>query len=193
MASTIIVTAGTEHLVTVALNGNTLYQTEVRVRSSQKLEIEVPETENPSDETTVEGPVAADDSPAETTEDHSAAPPLVSGKKNRLKPMGIAFTALGGALLIGGGITGIVAISKQKELDENCIDGVCYGGGTQEIEDSRNRLEVATDVLLGSGLAFAVTGVILLIAGKKKSERQTARIVPSVSMHGAGFMAEGRF
>ena len=65
----------------------------------------------------------------------------------------------GAALMLGGVATGVMASSKQKELDDKCKDGVC-DPKLQATADSGKTLALVTDVLLIGGGAALATGVV---------------------------------
>jgi tetratricopeptide (TPR) repeat protein len=79
-----------------------------------------------------------------------------------------------GALMMAGSIpTGIMARSKQKELDDKCPDKMC-DASLQATADSGKMLSYVTDGLLFGGAAVAVTGVVLLFVKKPKADDAAA-------------------
>ena len=110
---------------------------------------------------------------------------------NRLKAMriwGWSSIATGGALMLAGSIAGSLAMSKEKELEDNCTDAGCYSG-EYDLLDSRNRIARASTVLLVTGAAVAITGTILLIVVKKKKETPHMTMIPTFT----GVLVSGRF
>lgn len=83
------------------------------------------------------------------------------------------WTSLGvsGALLIGGGITGSVALAKNVEAKDACQGGVCYEAD-YHLLDTRNNLATASTVLFLSAGAIAATSAVLLIVGAKKESKK---------------------
>lgn len=86
---------------------------------------------------------------------------------------------VGAALMAGGGVMGMMAINKEKELD--CADsGACAPSEEETLKSARTNATVST-VLFGVGGAAVVTGVVLLITGKSSSESKTATTEPHIS------------
>jgi hypothetical protein len=100
---------------------------------------------------------------------------------------GLVVAGLGGATLIAGGVTGVLALSKKpdarRSLPASCIDGRCPRAQQQAVEEATapgRRLAIATDVLLISGAVIALTGagLLLLVPG------EPAKVSASVSPRG---------
>lgn len=130
-------------------------------------------------------PVAAEPAPA-------TAPPAAAPSGPNRTPAYIAF-GLGGVGLLVGGITGIVAMSKESSLE--CPDHHCPPSQHDKL-DSANAMATLSTVGFGVGIAGAAIGTVLLLTtGKSQAEtppataKWTAR--PFVSGHVAGL--EGRF
>lgn len=68
----------------------------------------------------------------------------------------------GGALVVAGTVTGIMALSLDGQLSKDCWDGHCPGSKQDDV-DRLDRLTLATNVLLGLGLAGAATGAVMLL------------------------------
>lgn len=69
----------------------------------------------------------------------------------------------GGAMLIGSAITGMLSYMDENELNDNCdSDGLCPDN-LKATKERGEALQVASFVLLGTGVAAAATGVILLL------------------------------
>lgn len=130
-----------------------------------------------------------------------AAPsePAPERKKSPLMAWGWGTAGIGAALLVAGGVTGGVAMSKDGELADACPGATCADESDLDLEKSRDALALATDVLLPAGGAFLVTGAVLLIVGWKRSSggaeqlADATRFLPYAGDGGAGLIIEGRF
>jgi hypothetical protein len=83
----------------------------------------------------------------------------------------------GAALMVGGAITGLLALKTKSDLDSACPEGGCPPGSGFESDVSRGKtLALMTDVLMITGAVALGTGVALLFLMKgNKKEQQTAR------------------
>jgi len=88
--------------------------------------------------------------------------------------------AAGGALMAASIPTGVLANNKAKELERECVNGLC-DPGAKATRDSGHTMAVVTDVLLFTGAAVAVTGAVLMILKRPKEARESARLQPSVA------------
>lgn len=111
----------------------------------------------------------------------------------------IATWAVGGAgvgLLAGSLIAGLIANSRYGTLKSGCAtDGTCNVAtlpNAQSLIDGVHSAGLASDVLLGVGLAAVVGGVILFfVEGRHPAERHAAwRLAPSLGARGAGLAFE---
>ncbi len=100
---------------------------------------------------------------------------------------GIALMSVGGAALIGGGITGWLALSADSDLSD-CRDKPTCNRTSKEsdlADDVRTRALV-TDILLGTGVAAAVTGVLLYcLSGDDEPSGQNVGFFPMNGGFGA--------
>jgi tetratricopeptide (TPR) repeat protein len=72
---------------------------------------------------------------------------------------------VGGALVIGGVVTGLMASSKHSELEDKCMDNRC-DPSLQSLADEGETLALTADILLLSGIAAAATGGVLWFLGR---------------------------
>jgi hypothetical protein len=175
-----MVAAGLEHQIRIELDGATILERSVRVSSGKRIKVEVSvesETESASEDTTA---------PEEAT--HKSA----DEKRNPLVVGGWVSLISGAALLVGGGITGGMVLSLDSDLDGSCPGGVCSESERQDVE-RMDALALTTDILIGVGAAAAVTGVVLLIVGKKKEANKEVAVKPLVGTGFRGLGIEGRF
>lgn len=115
-------------------------------------------------------------------------------------PVGWAVGGAGAAMLIAGGVTGILAMRAESDLLDRCPDRRCPGD--QDLNDVRadadrgRALALSTDILLGAGVATLATGVVLLFVLPRDERRANeAGVTPVVGCDGAGCVAGaiGRF
>ncbi len=75
-----------------------------------------------------------------------------------------ALIGVGGAMVIGGVVTGLMTQSKIDEVEDGCPDEMCPAGfGLEGRVDDIDKLALVTDVLLFGGVAVAGVGAVLLI------------------------------
>lgn len=77
----------------------------------------------------------------------------------------------GGALIVGGVVTGLLQMSAESELEDNCSGFVCASDQSDNVDSAQN-LALVTDILWISGVAVAGTGVVLALTGVLDSERE---------------------
>ena len=82
---------------------------------------------------------------------------------------------VGGAMMVGGVVTGLMASSKHGELEEQCPDSPC-DPSLQDLADEGQTLALTADILLFGGLAVAATGGMLwfLDRGSARSDEPVA-------------------
>lgn len=126
---------------------------------------------------------------------NGALGPGAEGDANQTKPdetksstnwFGWTTVGVGTALLVGGGVTGYLALSKEGDL--NCSkDGTCPSSEEGTLDAAR-RDAMISSILFGVGGAVTVTGVVLLLTGGSKKD-QTARgasVEPTVGVGSLG-------
>jgi hypothetical protein len=100
----------------------------------------------------------------------AAAP---SAPKHSPVPMYVAF-GVGGAGILLGGITGVMASSKHSQLSANCHpDGGCPASESNNLS-SYHTLGTVSDVGFGVGIPAAAVGVVLWFLNRKNSEAPPA-------------------
>jgi hypothetical protein len=167
----IAVDAGVEHRVLAMKNNVAVLNRVVRVSGGQTLVVEA-ESGAPAE---IEEPTPAPE---------AVAKPGAPGPNPRAV-WGWTAVGVGAAAVIAGAVTGSLALSKNSDIKDNCTGGNCLPAWHDEV-DKRDRLALATDVLLPTGAAVAVVGVLLLTVFK--GEEQAA-----VTASRDGFMIGGRF
>jgi tetratricopeptide (TPR) repeat protein len=100
---------------------------------------------------------------------------------------GIGVTGAGGAMVLAGGIVGIVGLARRSAVLDRC-DGTACPEDARADADQLKRLGRAADALLWPGLALTAVGTILLI---KLDARDDGRISASCGLGGCELV--GRF
>jgi uncharacterized membrane protein len=91
---------------------------------------------------------------------------------------GVAVGAGGLAVLVGSLGTGLGAHAIHNDLVATCPGGVCVESQRSQV-DQGNALAIASDVLLGVGLAATVAGAIMLVVQSRHPAAKRAALVPS--------------
>jgi hypothetical protein len=92
-------------------------------------------------------------------ETHTSPPPSTGGD---ISPVGPVLLAVGGAAIVAGIVTGVVALSEGDQLRADCGGAVCPESERSRIADV-NILSGATDALLFGGAAVAAVGLVLTL------------------------------
>ncbi len=92
---------------------------------------------------------------------------------------------VGGALLAGGGITGLLALGKKSALEDSCPSGACPRS-EQETLDSANSLATLSTVLFGAGGAIGIAGLVLLLTDDAPDEHAEAPEPTTQAFFGPG-------
>jgi tetratricopeptide (TPR) repeat protein len=83
----------------------------------------------------------------------------------------VVIGSAGAAMMVGSIATGLMANSKQKELDDKCVNGTC-DPSLKSTADSGKTLALVTDILLIGGGAVLATGAVLFFVKKPKASEQ---------------------
>jgi len=145
----------------------------------------------PVAETPPPGPPPAAPPPA----DQGAQPKKGSG----LRTVGFVALGVGGAAIIGGVITGLMAKSAESSATGQCESKVCPTAAASDF-DSASSLATVTNVLFIGGGVLAAAGVTLVIVGgkgggepAKPASLRRLELAPAVAADGAGLFARGSF
>jgi hypothetical protein len=106
-----------------------------------------------------------------------AAPP------SRQKMYGWIGLGVGGAGIVIGGITGLVAMGRHGSLESDCPNGKCPPAGQDTIDGFRSMATVSTVSFVVGGLAAAAGGALLLTA---PGPAQTGQVRPYVGLGSVG-------
>jgi hypothetical protein len=137
-----------------------------------------------------------DEEGTEVVSEETPAPdqPTSESPPKALKTVGWLTLGLGGGALVGGVITGAMALSKNSEIEDACGGTVCPPGEDSSLEDDRDRMALMTDILLPVGSVLAATGITLLIINSvKEKESSSAKLQPVVGPGVAGLTLQGSF
>lgn len=121
-----------------------------------------------------------------------------SGGGSPLRTVGFVTAGVGGAALVGGVITGIMAKGKSSDATKQCTGKVCPTAAAKDF-DSASSLATVTDVLLIGGAVLAAAGVTLVLVGGHSgapAERASVprlELTPAVADNGGGLFARGSF
>ena len=144
-----------EHLITARRAGFTDVQRTVRVTAGATESVAF-SFEAPRPTVTVEAP-----------------PPVMTRTVVHPSPMrtvGFALAGVGGAALIGGIITGVMASGAYSDLETRCPGGVCSNQADLNRRSDVDTLAGATNGLLIGGGVLAVAGVVMILVGRPRTE-----------------------
>lgn len=133
--------------------------------------------------------------PSATTEAPPPAP-------NTMRTVGFVGAGVGGAMVIGGLVTGLMAKSKESSVKDACVDSPSGGKlcpqSKQGDLDSAKSLATLTNVLMIGGVVVAGAGVTLIVMNPNKEGTAAAfaptlKLSPSPLPAGGGLVAHGSF
>jgi hypothetical protein len=105
-------------------------------------------------------------------------------KGSTQKTLGYVALGVGGAGLVVGSITGLMAISRHGDLQTHCQDGQCPETEQKTLDNYRTFSTVSTIGFIVAG-AGAIGGMTLLLTTPQPREGH-AQVVPYISPSGAG-------
>lgn len=116
-------------------------------------------------------------------------------RSSPLRTAGFVAVGVGGAAIIGGVVTGLMAKGKQSDLEGACPDKSHCPTSNQSTADSAKSLATITNVLWIGGAVLAAGGVGLIVVGKPvDSEPAARRVVVAPGGPGVfGITAAGSF
>lgn len=158
------VVAPGDHLVTARRAGFNDVQRQVRVEAGRSASVPVVFE-------AASAPVATPTQPPEQTP--TPMPVLqtrVVERPNPVRTVGAVLAGVGGAALIGGIITGVMASSSYSELETACPNGVCRTQADLDLRNNVDTLAGATNGLLIGGGVLAAAGVVMIIVGRPRTE-----------------------
>jgi hypothetical protein len=101
----------------------------------------------------------------------------------RWQKVGIGTAALGGAALVGGAVSGVLAADRSRQLEERCNGGAgCeFDTAARELESSGKRLERWQWFLLGSGAAAVAGGALMYFLAPREPVRVGLAVEPGLT------------
>ncbi|MBN2525171.1 MAG: tetratricopeptide repeat protein [Deltaproteobacteria bacterium] len=186
-----------EHAVRLKNGGDIVFETTINITQRQTVDVARIE-EKPKAEMSKSGPIPV----LQDKDTQLNAPPEILNTnsprpgRSPLKTTGIITTAIGGALLATAIVTGRLAVSKGNKMETNCPDKDLCSDKYENTYDTGKSLAKATNILLITGGAITLTGVILTIAGHKraKSDKLTkVNTLPVLGSNMAGVSIQGSF
>ena len=161
---------------------------------SSRLEFTQERMEREAENAESDAPRASEeDFPTPIVEPQQTETPEEPSSESSSTPIaGIVITALGGAALGTSLALGFVARSKYTDLEDKCPTGVC-DASLEADADSMRTFALTADILLGVGLAAAVTGLVLILTGGggDDDEDEDDSVAATCGLNGC--MVSGRF
>lgn len=115
-----------------------------------------------------QAPAPAEPAPVEAAPAATAAEGGGTQAKDASKPSLVPYVLIGvgGALVVGGVVTGIIANGKVSDIEDHCPGDRCLPGyDLASARDDARVVVTLTDVLLASGIVAGGVGAVLLIVG----------------------------
>jgi hypothetical protein len=190
------VSAGVDHVVQIRLGAEVLANRTVSVGGRENLVVKVGASADAAEPPAAELPPPAPEpapAPAEPAE------PAPAAGASALAIAGWATLGVGAAAAIAGAITGGVALSRNKELDQECNDADgCPAAEHADALDGRDALATTSTVTFAVGIAAAAAGVVMLVVdrrrGPERPAEQAAVALAPIAAPGLGGVAlQGRF
>ena len=100
---------------------------------------------------------------------------------------------VGGALLIGAGVTGFMALGAQSDLEEKCPDRKDCAPNMKSTRSRAKTLGIVTDVLWIGGALAAGAGLIWILAGGDGEEGAGIETAAVIGPAGSGVVVRGTF
>ena len=134
---------------------------------------------------------AAEEKPDEGEGEIEPLPP-VEKKKGKMTGYWVVY-AVSGALLLAGGVTGVMALLEVNKANDNaCL--TCETDKYNDHADAAETYAIVTDVLIPTGaVGLVITTIILGVKKPWKEKKKTATITPFMSGDGGGLMLNGHF
>ena len=120
-----------------------------------------------------------------------AALPLKDSKPRNRTPAYVAL-GVGGAGVVVGAITGLLALQKRSDLNGMCDGSACPRSAESSL-NSYHSLGLVSGIGFGVGLAGAATGVVLLSVGSKGDAKRASAHGLQLQMGPEGFRFRGDF
>lgn len=112
----------------------------------------------------------------------TAAGPVDAGTQGSDKTLAYVLWGVGGAGLLTGTVTGVMAMGKKGTLDDECNTPSTCPEGQQSTIDSANTLALVSTIGFGIGIAGAAAGTVLFFTG---NDSGAAAALPKFTAFGA--------
>jgi hypothetical protein len=99
-------------------------------------------------------------------------------RPNPLRMVGIVTAGVGGAVLIGGVVTGLMANSQFSQLETDCPNRTCPSQATLDNRNSVDSLATTSTVLFVSSGMLIAAGAALFFIGKPREETVSVSVGP---------------
>jgi hypothetical protein len=103
----------------------------------------------------------------------------------------VAF-GVGGASLVAGGVTGVLALRERSQLESECVAGVCHSSSQPKV-DMYHKWGTVSGVTLAIGVAGVGAGLVLLLTEPKPQDTASAGLTVQPLLGFGVVGAEGTF
>lgn len=179
-----------EHVLVVYVEGGPTKEQKIVVKEGEKKVVEL----------AVESGAKAMPPPAAGKE--GTPPPAVGAPpapaaptSSSRKTIGFVVAGVGAAVLVGGGVAGVLSMSKKKTVDDECRGSACSQAG-KDAADSGKTLATISTIGVAVGVVGVAAGVYLIVSAPKAETAASSRfIAPTATpLPGGGLLgAVGRF
>lgn len=101
----------------------------------------------------------------------TTAPPEKGGNSN--KTLAIAAFGVGGAGLVFGAVTGLIAMGKHSDLEKSCPNGLCPSSAQSDVDSYKTMGTLSTIGFIVAGVGAGAGAVLLLTGGSSKQTGST--------------------
>ena len=121
-----------------------------------------------------------------------------SGGGSGLRTVGFVALGVGGAALIGGVVTGLMAKGKEDDALGQCDGKVCATAAEEDFDSASSLAGISTALYIGGGVLAAAGVGLVVFGGGKESPPASARaprleLTPYAGPSGGGLFASGSF
>lgn len=194
LSGPLAVASGMEHRLKLQQGGDIFLDQKIMIPSGQTRKIDfeqnkLKEIENDKSDNAL-GSTRSDSSPNSSSSGRSTNESKTPNPYKGLKISGIVTLGAGAAALVASAVTGTMAIALDKDMAGDCKNG-CPPERYDDM-DKLTTLKTSTFVLIGSGIALAATGTVLLIVRKNKIKKEVVAL-PVVTPNFTGATITVRF
>jgi hypothetical protein len=160
------------HEVSVKATGYNEAKTSVTLAEGSHQEVALVLTPDPNAAATATGQAAVAPAPVVPAPVAPAPAPAPAASSSN-HTLAYVLLGVGGAGLLTGGITGLMAMSKKSSLE--CPDEKCPPAEHDKLDSAKTLATVST-IGFGVGVAGAAVGVVLLVTGNKSEAAPSAQV-----------------